>query len=185
MRHTQSGRCPFLLHVSGPFTGENLPNLRQSDRVGAGEILSFLRRRSVKLPWWNRLEPLLVTAAGYAILMCFGITCPILWLTGISCAGCGMTRALLAAGRLDFGAAFAFHPLWPSVPLGVGVFLGRKYIPVCWHRRLAAVTVGLFLVVYVVRMADPADPIVRFSPCEGLLMRLPMVLKSIWEELGL
>lgn len=96
-----------------------------------------------------------------------------------------MTRALLAALRLEFGAAFAFHPLWPLVPLGAGVFLARKHIPAPWHRRLAAVTVGIFLMVYIVRMADPTDSIVRFSPREGLLMRLPMVLKSIWEEYGL
>lgn len=139
----------------------------------------------MKLPRWNGLVPLLVTAAGYAALMCCGITCPILWVTGISCAGCGMTRALLAAGRLDFGAAFAFHPLWPLVPFGAVVFLVRKHIPVRWCRCLAAVTVGIFLVVYIVRMADPADSIVRFTPREGLLMRLPMVLKSIWEEYGL
>ena len=136
----------------------------------------------MKPPCWNRLKPLLVTMVGYALLMYFGITCPIQWVTGISCAGCGMTRALLAAGRLDFGAAFAFHPLWPVVPIGAGMFLGRKYIPGRWKRRLAVVAVGLFLVVYVVRMADPADPIVRFSPREGLLMRLPMALRSIWEE---
>lgn len=96
-----------------------------------------------------------------------------------------MTRALLAAGRLDFGAAFSFHPLWPLVPLGAVVFLARKHIPEPWRRCLAAVTVGVFLVVYIVRMADPADSIVRFTPREGLLMRLPMVLKSIWEEYGL
>lgn len=32
----------------------------------------------------------------YLILEGFGITCPIKFLTGISCAGCGMSRAWIA-----------------------------------------------------------------------------------------
>jgi Protein of unknown function (DUF2752) len=37
--------------------------------------------------------------------------CPFHWLTGFPCATCGGTRALLALGRLDFGAAIAWNPL--------------------------------------------------------------------------
>ena len=32
----------------------------------------------------------------YIVLECFGITCPIKFITGVSCAGCGMSRAWLA-----------------------------------------------------------------------------------------
>ena len=48
----------------------------------------------------------------YGMMGMMGITCPILFMTGISCAGCGMTRAWLSLFRLDFGAAFYYHPLF-------------------------------------------------------------------------
>ena len=40
------------------------------------------------------------------------IGCVFRLMTGIPCPGCGMTRAWLAALRLDFAAAFAYHPLF-------------------------------------------------------------------------
>lgn len=45
------------------------------------------------------------------------LPCPIRHLTGIPCPGCGMGRAWLAALRLDFGQAFAYHPMFWAVPL--------------------------------------------------------------------
>ena len=43
--------------------------------------------------------------------------CPVMWLFGVPCPGCGLTRACLAALRLDFSAAFGFHPLfWLILP---------------------------------------------------------------------
>jgi hypothetical protein len=37
--------------------------------------------------------------------------CPFHWLTGLPCASCGGTRALLALSRFDLGAALAWNPL--------------------------------------------------------------------------
>ena len=51
------------------------------------------------------------------LLGVFHIPCIFLTLTGRSCAGCGMTRAWLSVLRLDFAAAFAYHPLFWSVPI--------------------------------------------------------------------
>ncbi|WP_373689128.1 DUF2752 domain-containing protein [Clostridium sp. YIM B02551] len=48
----------------------------------------------------------------YAILRVVGIGCPIKFLTGISCAGCGMTRAWIRVIHLDFKGAFYYHPLF-------------------------------------------------------------------------
>jgi hypothetical protein len=41
--------------------------------------------------------------------------CPLLELTGIPCLLCGMTRSFLSMGRLDWNAAFVFHPLGPAL----------------------------------------------------------------------
>lgn len=44
----------------------------------------------------------------YLVLEGFGITCPIKFLTGISCAGCGMSRAWMAVFHLDLHGHFIF-----------------------------------------------------------------------------
>lgn len=44
----------------------------------------------------------------YAVM----IGCPIYRLFGTACPGCGMTRAFFFAMRLDFQAAFQYHPLF-------------------------------------------------------------------------
>ena len=43
--------------------------------------------------------------------------CPFRRLIGIPCPTCGMSRAWLAAFRLDPASAFRFHPMFWSVPL--------------------------------------------------------------------
>lgn len=68
----------------------------------------------------------LITAAVLlfaALLYLSPISCPILSITGVHCPGCGMTRALLSALRLDFAAAFSYHFMFPSVPLLYFCFL--------------------------------------------------------------
>ncbi len=68
----------------------------------------------------NPKQKLLITAAVllFAVLLYLSpISCPFLAVTGVRCFGCGMTRALLSALRLDFAAAFSYHFMFPSVPL--------------------------------------------------------------------
>ena len=74
----------------------------------------------------NLKQKLLITAAVllFAVLLYLSpISCPILYLTGVRCPGCGMTRALLSAVRLDFATAFSYHFMFPSVPLLYFCFL--------------------------------------------------------------
>lgn len=44
-----------------------------------------------------------------------GIHCPIRYITGIPCPGCGTTRALFALCRLDFEAALYYNPAAPFI----------------------------------------------------------------------
>lgn len=75
------------------------------------------------------IEAVAVIGLFYLGLEALGITCPILFLTGISCAGCGMSRAWMALLRLDVSAAFQYHPLfWLPVPAGIAL-LCRRRIP--------------------------------------------------------
>lgn len=57
---------------------------------------------------------LALTAYGLLVMLTgHGIPCPVYQLSGLSCPGCGMSRALAALLRLDFAAAFGYNPLWP------------------------------------------------------------------------
>lgn len=52
----------------------------------------------------------------FSVMEKTGIGCVFLYFLGIPCPGCGMTRALRALLRMDFAAAFAFHPLIFAMP---------------------------------------------------------------------
>jgi hypothetical protein len=108
----------------------------------------------------------------YGLMFAFGITCPIRYVFGVSCPGCGMTRACISALRLDFTAAFAYHPLWVlMVPTAVFIVLCR------WRGWRRALHVGVMAValllcaVYVLRMVWATSEVVVFAPKSGLLWK--------------
>lgn len=101
--------------------------------------------------------------------------------TGLSCPGCGMTRAWLSAFALDFDAALAYHPLFGVVPpaLVLASIQGQARRDGPWENRgmrsrlCDAVIVALIvflLALWVVRILDPADAGLLFGgvPPEGL-----------------
>ncbi|MCD7859362.1 MAG: DUF2752 domain-containing protein [Firmicutes bacterium] len=88
--------------------------------------------KSVKKPL-PRAAKILLTHLGLAVgiglpellvLLIFGSNCPLYLLTHICCPFCGMTRAHLAALRLDFSAALYYHPVF---------FLGVPYLFFIFH----------------------------------------------------
>ena len=109
----------------------------------------------------------------YAVLFMLGITCPIKYLTGVSCPGCGMSRACFNALRLDFKSAFSYHPLWflllPFAATVLVFFLKKK-------RRALRITVTLgallMLAVYILRLIMSENGVVVFEPQNGLAGRL-------------
>ena len=108
----------------------------------------------------------------YGLMHLFGITCPIKYLTGISCAGCGMTRASLALIHGDIHKAAYYHPLVFMIPAVLLLFLYRKHMTQKTQKVLLTVGMILFIIVYIQRMADPSNEIVVFSPKSGLIFRL-------------
>ncbi|MBO5355857.1 MAG: DUF2752 domain-containing protein [Clostridia bacterium] len=108
----------------------------------------------------------------YVTMFALGITCPIRYACGISCPGCGMTRACVNAFRLDFSAAFGYHPMWilmPPLAIFVSLCLWRR-----WRRalRIGVTAVALVLcVVYVCRMVLSTGNVVVFEPQNGLIWR--------------
>ena len=101
-----------------------------------------------------------------------GIGCPFQWLTGISCAGCGMTRAVLCAVRFQFGEAFYYHPLFWVIPFGAVLFCFREKIPARYRKGLAWITVVCFGAVYLVRLFFSDHQVVVADMETGLIVRL-------------
>lgn len=120
------------------------------------------------------------TITGFYLLMeMAGITCPILFLTGVSCAGCGMSRAWLSVCRADWRGAFCYHPLfWLPIP-AVLLLLNKKNMPRRWFVFMGIAIIALFLAVWAVRMMSPGDEIVVFCPERGILYRIGMKILAL------
>ena len=102
------------------------------------------------------------------------IGCPIKVMTGVSCAGCGMTRAWIALLQLHWREAYEYHPLFWLPIVFVVVLILKQYGHETLFRRTVVVLVVLFCIVYVMRMLDPSDNIVVFRPKDGYFYRIGM-----------
>lgn len=106
----------------------------------------------------------------YGGMQLFGITCPIKFLTGISCAGCGMTRAYLALLHFDLKQAFYYHPLFWLPPIVLMTFLAKKNLNRHIYRGILIISAALFIFVYLYRLFWGNDTIVVFQPENGLFL---------------
>ncbi len=92
------------------------------------------------------------------IITVSGIGCPIRYVTGIPCPGCGMSRAAFALLRLDFAEAFVAHPmvfvifpyLFYAIHFNTRIFCWVRPI---WRNVILIPGLVLCLAVYVVRLA--------------------------------
>ena len=111
-----------------------------------------------------------------------GMGCPILYVTGIPCLGCGMTRACISLLKLNFAAAFHYHPLCYFLPVCVLVLvmqwkMGKKKFNWC-----IAGIITVFTVVYLIRLFNPADTIVKINFKEGLIYKIYHIARRICER---
>ena len=102
-----------------------------------------------KKQWLEIISSAAAVVILYAIMYSLGITCPIKWLTGVSCAGCGMTRAWLSVLRLDFKAAFYYHPLFFTVPFAAAVICLGDRLSKKLRYGIYGVLIFLFIAVYI------------------------------------
>ena len=94
-------------------------------------------------------------AAGLA----FHIPCFIREALGVSCPGCGMSRAALEVLRGDFSAALALHPLiFVMIPLIFMLAFSLKDTK--FFTVVIVFFAALMLAVYFLRLADPEDTVV-------------------------
>lgn len=123
----------------------------------------------------NRIEVITsVTAVVvlYVILESFGVTCPIKYITGISCAGCGMSRAWIALLHFNIHDAFMYHPLFFLPPVVVIVMLFKSKINIKFYKIFMFTMAGAFVIVYLYRMFIGTGDIVVFEPQNNILFRI-------------
>ena len=117
---------------------------------------------------------LMIVLAFYCtVVYLFKLPCPIYFFTGVSCPGCGMTRAFFALLHFDFDAALYYHPLiffciFAFLILAV-VHIKKKYLA---KKILIAVFVVTFIVTYLYRLLILKSPILYFSPGNGIIVKL-------------
>ena len=82
---------------------------------------------------------------GY-IIISFG--CPIKKILGISCPGCGLTRAYKSLMHGNIKQAFYYHPLFWTIPiLGYTAITIPKY-----EKQILITTILMFNIVYFIRL---------------------------------
>ncbi len=79
--------------------------------------------------WKDKLITTALLLAVVVGMKLFAVPCPFFALTTLPCPTCGMTRAWTAVLSLDFATAFAYHPLFWTIPLLYLCFLydGRLF----------------------------------------------------------
>ena len=120
----------------------------------------------------NRIEVITSVAAFvvlYVILESFGVTCPIKYITGISCAGCGMSRAWIALLHFNIHEAFMYHPLFFLPPVVLIVMLLKSKINIKFYKIFMFTMAGAFVIVYLYRMFIGTGDIVVFEPQNNIL----------------
>lgn len=116
----------------------------------------------------------LIISAGLLCLFLYltNIGCPIKFITGISCPGCGMTRALFSLLRLDVKSAVYYHPLVFVMPVIVIIILLRNKLGRRLFKIFTVFFIVLFIAVYICRMADAGNSIVQINVRNGLIGRI-------------
>lgn len=126
------------------------------------------------------LIPLSLIALIYLVFHIVGIGCPIKFITGVSCPGCGMSRACLWLLAGDIGNAFYFHPLFWAVPLFPVLYILRETgkIPKKVYEICIIIICILFLLVWIVRMFSGSDVVV-FAPDQSAFARAIRITKEL------
>lgn len=118
----------------------------------------------------SQIKALAAVLLIYGVLAAIGHGCPIRYVTGIPCPGCGLSRAYLALLQLNPIQAFKYHPLFWAVPvLALACF--------CYTRRKSRIALVLVVLsgagligLYLYRLSM-GDPVLEVDVRSGLIYR--------------
>lgn len=120
----------------------------------------------------DRVKLLLYVLIIYLFLTLLHIGCPIKFITGISCPGCGMTRAALAVLQLHFLTAFYYHPLFILTPFMLLLFVMEAYLRPIVLRTAWILVILSFLTVYMIRLFILPNSVISIDIQDGLMLKL-------------
>ena len=105
--------------------------------------------------------------------------CPFLFITGIPCPMCGMTRALFNALHLNFEKSFYYHALWPLVVTVLPTYLLMKFKHMRINKKLEnylSIFIALLFLGYYVFRHIIGSPIVEIHFHESLVYKIYSLL---------
>jgi hypothetical protein len=120
----------------------------------------------------DRLLLMLYLAGIYLFFSLLHIGCPLKFITGISCPGCGMTRAYYSLMQLDINKALHYHPLFILVPLMIALYLFDFYIKPKFVKGLWAVIIIAFLSTYLFRLFLSQNDVVEIDITSSIMLKL-------------
>lgn len=120
----------------------------------------------------NLFSAAAAVAAVYGIFTLLGIGCPIKYVTGISCMGCGMTRAWLSVLHFDLKSAFYYHPGFWIPPLFLYVIYLKYKKNIKNYKLFMFTAIAIFVIIYVVRLVWSDNDIVVFQPENNILSKI-------------
>lgn len=124
-----------------------------------------------KVPFYK----LVLYSLSILFLLLIFYKCPFKFFLGVPCLGCGMTRALISCLKLDFVAAFNYHPLFGFVIIA-GIlwclnYFGVKLLSPKITKILGYTLCALFVIVYFIRLFTGSD-IVCIDFKESLIYKI-------------
>lgn len=109
--------------------------------------------------------------------------CPLSYFFGLSCPGCGMTRAAISLIQFRFAEAWYYHPLVYVMPVLVIYLILRHFklwrLPDRTHRRIIVSTALLFIVVFLIRLFTK-HPVVAWDYHRGLVYKIFQIILQIF-----
>lgn len=106
----------------------------------------------------------------------FNLGCPIRLFTGLSCPGCGISRAWISVLHGSFREAFHYHPLFLTAPFIAGAILFEDKLPKKARNIFWYVIGALFVICYIIRIAAGCD-VLTFDFSAGIVGK---VISGIW-----
>ncbi len=103
--------------------------------------------------WMNAFKPVMVIAFAGLLLFLIDVGCPFRFFFGISCPGCGLTRAWLAFFTGDVIRAFSLHPLFWA-PVAAIVLFGMSPKLGSWATTVALLLCIAVIVLWTLRMGS-------------------------------
>ncbi len=122
----------------------------------------------------KNIKNLIILIVG-VVFVIFIYRCPLKFVSGISCPGCGMSRALISLISFDFKEAFYYHPLWPLLIICIVLIIINIIKPNVFSKKSKTIfTIAvcvIFILVYVIRIVLK-DEVIRPEFDESLIYRI-------------